>query len=201
MLAKFMKPKGKMYPHRYKFGKQTEPIEFEMFKKVMEKGTFKKGLSHRSYLAFLYWFGVRRSEGLERTREDFKTKDGLLIVNAPAKKGGDREPLEVPVNYPFVGLIIAQVNKTRRTLTNPTRRVWNFSAATAWRIVKRVMPKHYPHFFRLNRATKFLEDPETTIPEMKAWFGWKTASSVDPYIGHSKRYIHKQRERLARELE
>ena len=197
-----MKSKQKRYPHRYKYGKQTEPIDLATFKDMMDKGTFKKVLSHRSYLAFLYWFGVRRSEALERTREDFQTKDSLLIVNAPAKKGGEREPLEVPVNYPYVNLIIKQVNKTRRTLTNPTRRVWTFSAATAWRIIKRACgKKYYPHFFRLNRATRFLEDPETTLPEMMAWFGWKSAKTVDPYIGHSKRYIHKQRERLARELE
>ena len=99
-----------------------------------------------------------------------------------------------------VQVIVKKVNKTRRTLVNPTRRVWNISGPTAWRIVKRVMPKHYPHFFRLNRATRFLEDPETTIPEMMAWFGWKASKTVDPYIGYSRRHIRKQRERLAREL-
>ena len=155
----------------------------------------------RSFLAFLYWFGIRRAEVLERVKKDFKIKDGLLIVDATPKKGGEREPLEVPVGHPYVDLIIEQVSKTRKTRHNPKRRVWNMSPATAWRIVKRVMPKHYPHFFRLNRATKFLEDPTTTIPEMMAWFGWKVAKTVDPYIGHSRRYIHKQRERLAKEAQ
>ncbi len=203
MLAKFMGTKRKQYPHRYKYGKQTEPIDLRTFRTIMDNGKFVRShsLAHRSFLAFLYWFGVRKSEALERVREDFATKDGLLIVNAPPKKGGERMPLEIPVNYPYVNLIIKQVKKTRRTLKNPTCRVWNMSAATGWRVVKRVMPKHYPHFFRLNRATRFLEDPATTLPEMLAWFGWKRAETVDPYIGYSKRHIHKQRERLARELE
>lgn len=193
--------RGNPYKHHYKYGKQTEPINLKTFKEIMENGKFLHPLRDKSYLAFLYWFGVRRSEAIERHKQDFKIKDGLLIVDATPKKGGEREPLEVPVDYPFVDLIIKKVNLTRRTLANPTRRVWNISGSTAWRIVNRVFPKHYPHFFRLNRATRFLEDPETTIPEMMAWFGWKVAKTINPYIGHSRRYIHKQRERLARELE
>jgi len=196
-----VKRRGNPHKHHYKYGKQTEPIDFETFKSIMENGKFVKPLAHRSFLAFLYWFGVRRAEALERVKSDFEIKDDLLIVDATPKKGGEREPLEVPVDYPYVDLIIEQVNRTRRTLANPTRRVWNFSESTAWRIVKRVMPKHYPHYFRLNRATRFLEDPTTTLPEMKAWFGWKAAKTVDPYIGYSRRHIHRQRERLKRELE
>lgn len=191
---------GNPHEHHYKYGKQTNPIDFQTFKKLMDNGKFVEPLRDKSFLAFLYWFGVRRAEALERVKGDFKIKDGLLIVNATPKKGGEREPLEVPVDYPYVDLIIKQLNKTRRTLANPTRRVWNISGPTAWRIVKRVMPKHYPHFFRLNRATRFLEDPTTTLPEMMAWFGWKAAKTIDPYIGYSRRHIRKQRERLGREL-
>lgn len=172
-----------------------------MFKQVMDNGKFASPLRDKSFIAFLYWFGVRRSEALERVKEDFKIRDGLLIVDCPAKKGGEREPLEVPVDFPFVDLIAKQVELTRRTLANPTRRVWNIDDVTAWRIVKRVMPKHYPHYFRLNRATRFLEDPSTTIPEMKAWFGWKSTKTIDKYIGYSRRHIKRQRERLGRELE
>lgn len=195
-----VKRKGNPHKYHYKYGKQTTPIDFQTFSSIMENGKFVKPLRDKSFLAFLYWFGVRRAETLERVKEDFIIKDGLLIVDATPKKGGEREPLEVLVNYPYVDLIVKKVNKTRRTLVNPTRRVWNISGPTAWRIVKRVMLKHYPHFFRLNRATRFLEDPETTIPEMMAWFGWKASKTVDPYIGYSRRHIRKQRERLAREL-
>jgi len=169
----------------------------------MENGEFVKSkiLSHKSFLAFLYWFGVRKAEALERTSEDFLIRDGLLIVDATPKKAGEREPLEVPANYPYVDLIVEKVRKTRRSPENKEGRLWNFSPRTAINIVKRAMGDHYyPHFFRLNRATRFLEDPTTTLPEMKAWFGWKAAKTVDPYIGYSRRYIRKQRERLRREL-
>jgi len=183
---------------KYKYGKITAPIDFPAFKETMENGHFAKGkaLSHKSFLAFLYWFGVRKAEALERRKEDFLVKDGLLIVDATPKKGGEREPLEVPVSLPYVDLIIRNSRQTKEG------RVWNFSPRTAINIVKRAMgDRYYPHFFRLNRATRFLEDPTTTLPEMKAWFGWKAAKTVDPYIGYSRRHIRKQRERLKMELE
>ena len=194
------KKRGNPYKHHYKYGKQTEPIDLQTFKVIMQNGEFVNPLRDKSLLAFLYWFGVRRAEVIERVKEDFQIKDSLLIVNCPPKKGGEREPLEIPVDYPFVDLIIEQVDRTRRTLANPTRRAWNISEETAWRIVKRVMPKRYPHYFRLNRATRFLEDSTTTIPEMKAWFGWKSTRTIDEYVGYSRRHIRRQRERLAREL-
>jgi len=194
------KKRGNPYKHHYKYGKQTEPIDLQTFKVLMQNGEFVNPLRDKSLVAFLYWFGIRRAEVIERVKEDFSVKDGLLIVNCPPKKGGEREPLEIPVDYPFVDLIIEQVDRTRRTLANPTRRVWDISEETAWRIVKRVMPKRYPHYFRLNRATRFLEDSTTTIPEMKAWFGWKSTRTIDEYVGYSRRHIRRQRERLAREL-
>ena len=189
---------------KYKYGKITAPIDFQTFKEAMENGHFAKGkmLSHKSFLAFLYWFGVRKAEALERRKEDFLVKDDLLIVDATPKKGGEREPLEVPVNYPYVDLIIENVKQTGRSPRNKEGRVWNLSPRTAINIVKRAMgDRYYPHFFRLNRATRFLEDSTTTLPEMKAWFGWKAAKTVDPYIGYSRRHIRKQRERLKMELE
>lgn len=160
------------------------------------KKPFVRGDYDRSYLAFLYWFGVRKAEALERIPEDFIVKDGLLLVDASPKKRGEREPLEIPVDYPYVNLIVERVEATPLGV-----KLWRFSPKTAWKIVKRAMgEKYYPHFFRLNRATRFLDDPTTTLPEMKAWFGWKHAKTVDPYIGYSRRHIKTQRERLANEL-
>ena len=188
----------------YKYGKVTAPIDFQRFEEAMEKAIFPKDrtLSHKSFLAFLYWFGVRKAEALERITEDFMVKDSLLIVNATPKKGGQREPLEIPVDYPYVNLIVKNVEQTRCSPKNEEGRIWNFSPRTAINIVKRVMgDRYYPHFFRLNRATRFLEDPTTTLPEMKAWFGWKAAKTVDPYIGYSRRHIRRQRQRLKTELE
>lgn len=180
----------------YKHGKQTTQIDLATFKAKMEHPEKPISQNYKSFVAFLYWTGVRKSEALERTPEDFVTKDGVLIITAPAKKQGKRKPLEVDTDLPYVGLIIEQINNTLAG-----RRVWPFSAVTAWKIAKRVMGKeYYPHYFRLNRATRFLEDTTTSIPDMKAWFGWKRTATIDEYIGYSSRNVKHQRKRLRQEL-
>lgn len=200
---KFLLRCGKL--PKYKHGKITTPIDFKTFKECMENPEWKrkrrgfnqqKIVSYKSFLAFLYWFGIRKSEVLSLTKNDFDLKDGLLIVDVKAKKRGHREPLEIPIGFPYVNIILIHLEGIEEG------RVWRFSPRTAINIVKYVMgDRYYPHFFRLNRATRFLEDSTTTLPEMKAWFGWKSSKSVDPYIGYSRRYIHTQRERLSKELE
>jgi hypothetical protein len=184
---------------KYKHGKQTTPINFEDFQQIMEREKFVKS-SHKSLLAFLYWTGVRQSEALERIKEDFKKEDNFLIIYCPSKKHGKREFLKLPSDLPYVDLIIDQIEKTRKSKRNPMRKVWNIDSTTAWRIVKRVMPKHYPHFFRLNRAVNFLNDPTTTTPEMLAWFGWRNISTINKYLGFSERHLDKQAERLRKEI-
>lgn len=165
----------------------------------MDTGHFVRGDYHRSFLAFLYWFGVRRGEALALTPENCTVdkEKGIFIVNCQPEKKGERPPLECDYTLPYIVLILKQLLKTP-----PTKRIWRFSPDTAWKIVKRAMgEKYYPHFFRLNRATRFLEDPTTTIPEMLGWFGWKLTKTIDPYVGYSRRYIKTQSKRLKRELE
>ena len=181
---------------KYKHGKQEEWMTFEDFQHIMEDGKFVKPLRDKSYLAFLYWAGPRRSGAIERTKEDFQVQKGALVANIPPKKGGLKAPpIEIPVDLPYVDLIIKRVKKTKSG-----KRVWPISPVTAWRIVKRVMPKHYPHFFRGNRATAFLDDPTTTTPQMMAWFRWRSSRTVDNYILKSKRHIRQQAARLRKDL-
>ncbi len=187
---------------KYKHGKQEEWITFQDFQRIMEHGRFVKPLRDRSFLAYIYWIGPRRSGALERVREDFKVEKGVLKVDLPPKKHGlEAPPIEIPADLPYVDLIIEKVKKTRRSPGNPEGLVWNMSATTAWRIVKRVMPKHYPHFFRGNRATSFLNDPTTTTPQMMTWFRWKSHRTVDNYILKSKRHIQLMAPKLRQEIE
>ena len=182
----------------YRHGKQTSPISFQRFERAMEHGKFISPLSHKSFLAFLYWIGCRKTEALMLTTENFKlSKDETRFkIWVPTLKGGERKkPLQLPLKLPYVNLIAQQL-----IARGPGRRIWPFTGRTAIRIVKRALGvKYYPHFLRLNRATKFLDDPTTTIPEMKAWFGWKRTKTIDDYIGYSTRHIEKQAARLKAE--
>jgi site-specific recombinase XerD len=183
----------------YKHGKQTEPIMFSQFQEAMEKGYFVKPLRDKSLLAFLYWFGVRRTEAIDRVVSDFNVEDGFLIVRCPAKKRGRRKVLKAPTNLPYIHLILKQVENARK---KGRRKVWDVCSTIAWYVVKRSMgEKYYPHFFRLNRAVNFLDDPTTTIPEMQAWFGWRTVDAINSYLGYSQRHLDKQASRLKNDLE
>jgi hypothetical protein len=180
----------------YKHGKQTETIDFDSFKQVIEHGKFVQANRDQSFLAFLFWFGVRVSEAYDRVKEDFVIIGENLVVNCPAKKKGKRWILQAPVSLPFIDLVLKQVDITKKG-----RKVWNFKEITAWRIVKRAMgEKYYPHFFRLNRAVHFLDDPTTTIPEMQSWFGWRGINTINSYLGYSKRHLDKQSERLKKDV-
>ncbi len=141
---------GNPYKHRFKYGKQTTPIDFKKFREAMETGDFKKR-SHKSFLAFLFWFGVRKIEALERLKEDFTVKERVLVVNAPGKKSGKRDALlQLPLNLPYMDLIIDQVKQAKKR-----QRVWSFSRPTAWRIVKRALgKKYYPEYLRSGRETR-----------------------------------------------
>jgi hypothetical protein len=80
---------------------------------MMEKGAFKKGDYHRSFLALLYWFCTRRRDALERKREDFYLQDsGLFVKVEPLKHGEPSSPLEIDVDMPYVDLILNQVMET-----------------------------------------------------------------------------------------
>lgn len=180
----------------YKQGKQTDTIELEDFTKALRSCV---SLRDKSFLALLYWTGVRKSEAYERVKEDFTTTESDLVIDFhKRKKGGlDVPALEIPLDLPFVDSIVKRVR-----LTLPGRRVWSFNGVTAWRIVKRVLgEKYYPHFLRLNRITRMADDPTATVPELKSWTGLKTTRALDVYIGYSKRRMEKGKERLRREVE
>jgi len=199
-----MVKRGNPYAHKYKDGKRTKAIDFETFSKGMNSDKFTHKLRDRSYLAFLYWSGVRRSEAYERVREDFSIKNGFLFVNVPAKKHGERGgDLRIPVNLPFVDLILERLEKTRLRwhpeLKRKGRFLWPISDTTAWRIVKGPFPDLYPHFFRLNRATIFCSQPDTSTVDVRSWFGWKSEKTIQYYMGVSERSMIRMGNKLKAE--
>lgn len=179
---------------KYKNGKNTTPITFEFFKKRMSNADFAPFAKVRniSLLAVLYYSGARVSQILELRKEDCKTEDGYLYLRLKPKKKGRKANPKISLDLPYMNYVKKQLRKTSKG-----ELVWNISRQAVWVLVKQTMGKRfYPHFMRLNRATHFLEDPETTLPEMLAWFGWKSTKTVDSYIGYTSRHVDAQAERL-----
>lgn len=166
---------------KYKFGKQKKTLEPEAFAELMLKGHFAK-ISHRAFLVLLYYTGCRVSEILKLTIEDFEITNKEVHVNILAsKKGVERPTFTLALSLPEMDWVYAVLKKTKKG-----SRPFPFSRQTAHNIVKRVLPHHYPHFFRLNRVVSFLNQgyPQNKI---RIWFGWKKWETINNYLGYSKR--------------
>ena len=90
---------------KYKYGKITAPIDFKAFKDAMEHGKFVKSkmLSHKSFLTFIYWFGVRKAEALERMKEEFKGKPvKFFLINV----GEDKDKIKTFLKNKNINLTI-----------------------------------------------------------------------------------------------
>lgn len=85
-----------MYPHRYKFGKQKTIMPLPEFEAALKKAADNgEPLENLAYVVFIWYYGVRKSEGYERLLSDVTvTKDSVVVDFHTRKKHG----LEVPPN-------------------------------------------------------------------------------------------------------
>jgi len=167
---------------KYKHGKQTDAITPADFDKIMEKTAFEQPIIHKAFLALLYYTGARVSEIVELTAKDFKITDDEIHVLIKAKKHGvKRGAYVLRSNLPYFAYIFQAVKKAQARRKH--KRVFPFTRQTGWRIVKRVAPQRYPHYFRLNRCVHFLDKPEMTLNMIRQWFGWKSLETVNSYLG------------------
>jgi hypothetical protein len=64
----------------------------------------------------------------------------------------------------------------------------HIQSTSAWRIVKAVLGKqYYPHFLRLNRLSEIGSDPTANLQRMKSFSGIKSTSTLQFYLGVSKK--------------
>lgn len=103
----------KGYEHRYKYGKQEEIIPFNKVKDAVIEA--KLSNESEAYFWLLYYCCVRKSEGFERVKEDFKiTEDFVIIDFGKRKKGGAIvDPLDISLSWYGIDKIVKQVEKAR----------------------------------------------------------------------------------------
>lgn len=177
---------------RYKYGKIQQTVGLDKLQILMKRVVHVNRAGYsvefiQALIALFYWTGLRRSEvlgdkghkwmtkkGLKTSdpfpgllKEDLSVDDQFLYVQQVARKHGKREaPLAIPLELPYVNLIV-----TRWQAAGPNRKVFPISYVTFWRILKRIDPKLYPHYFRFNRITKFAKNPKTSIAQICTWTG------------------------------
>ena len=157
-------------------GKLMSPMTDNDFTKRMQKGHFVRR-KHKGFITLLYYSAIRKSEALRSTKEQFKIFGDRIIfdVGKRLKRGMHTPPLNIPLKAAYADEIVWCVVNTK-----PKNRVWPYSEKTAYNIVHRVFDV-YPHYFRLNRITKFF-DAGWTIAQVRTWTGL-SLKALDFYVG------------------
>lgn len=178
------------YEHKYQHGRPDQEITLEDFQAALASKKFADPLKHRSYLAITFWIGARKTEPLEISKEDIHQDGESLFVKIPAKKHGQRGgEIELPLSWLGVDLIKQQWEKTRAG-----RKIWLFSPATAYRIIKRIWPEKSPHHLRYRVITKLrrLRDQgKVTTDDIKSFTGIRRDSTIEGYGLKTQAGIHK----------
>ena len=118
-------------PDYRKYGKILTPLTDEEFKEGMRTGKF-CSRKHKGYVTLLFYFGVRKTEGLRAKKGQFKVSRDLLYfdVGKRLKHGMLTPALNVRLDAPFVGEIAWAVEETEEG-----ERVWPYSDKTGYNIV------------------------------------------------------------------
>lgn len=115
-------------------------------------------------------------------KEDMEIQDNILLVVADPLKHGEREaPLELPLNLPYVDLIVEQWDRTQSK-----QKVWDLRKEYAWAIMKELGT--YPHHFRFTRATALVRNFKVSPLHLKNWMGWKRLETAYAYLETGGRY-------------
>jgi len=167
-------------------------------------------------LALIHYLGLRISEivgdrphkyftkeGEERwtqevhglRKQDIRiTKNMIRIEPKEIRKHGKRnEPLWIPIDLPGANYIVEQWELKE----NKNDRLFPISTWTAWSLISQITEgRLYPHYFRLNRATKFANQEETSIKDLQEWFGWRSMQTIEKYMGKAGRVTRRMARRL-----
>lgn len=107
--------------------------------------------------------------------------DMLLLIADPLKKGERVAPLELPLELPYVDLIVNQWERTEEGM-----KVWDLRKEYAWAIMKELGA--YPHHFRFSRATALVRNFKVSPLHLKNWMGWKRLETAYNYMETGGRY-------------
>ena len=137
--------------------------------KEFSKAILELPIMKQAFLSILFFTGCRVSEALALTADDINCTEETIFIQFFRLKGSKQtDPQEIP-RADALTWICEQPGK-----------LFPFKRKTAYRIVKKVFPDLYPHYFRMNRITKTdILFGDATVYHV---FGI-SASSIDHYRG------------------
>ena len=145
--------------------KVTSLMEYEEFKGAIHD----LPIARQAFLSILFFAGVRISEALALTPDDIRCTPDIIFVSFFRLKGSKQTD---PIPLPRVDAL--------EYLCSLEDNPFPFSRSTGYRIVRKVFPDRYPHYFRMNRIVKISDKfGDATV---YSWVGI-CAQSIDHYRG------------------
>ena len=145
--------------------KITRPMNYQELKGAIDE----LPIARQAFLSILFFAGCRVSEALALHSSDIScTRDTVFIQFYRLKGSKQTDPQELPRA------------DSLEWLCEQDGELFSFTRRTAHRLVKKVFPDLYPHYFRMNRIVKMSEQfGDATVYNVIGI----TASSIDHYRG------------------
>ena len=145
--------------------KITSLMEYHDFRDAIQE----LPIMRQAFLSVLFFAGCRVSEALALKSKDISCMGDTIFIQFFRLKGSHQtDPQELP-RTEYLSWLCGNDGK-----------LFSFSRRTAHRIVKKVFPELYPHYFRMNRITKVdVLFGDATVYNV---FGI-SATSIDHYRG------------------
>ena len=144
----------------------------------------------RSLIAFLYLTGCRISEALAMKREKIWFDDEFMVVDVKVlKRKNFSHIIKISNKAPFITNIIKWLNTLQLK-----DKIWHFSdnknsaRVMAWRELKKINSKTWPHLFRHTRMTNLAMMGATDV-QLMVWAGWSDSRPAGVYVARSASMI------------
>ena len=149
--------------------KITRLMDYKEFRTAIYEEENNLPIMKQALLSVLFFAGCRVSEALALTDDDINCTEHIIFVQFFRLKGSKQtDPQELP-RTEALSWMCEQKGK-----------LFPLSRMTTYRLIKKVFPNLYPHYFRMNRITKTdILFGDATVYHV---FGI-SASSIDHYRG------------------
>lgn len=136
-------------------------------------------------IALLYLLGARISEVLLMKKKHFKiVGDKVMIKKKVLKREYYVHTVPLSLGCPFIKSILKYVAE----LDDDNEKLFCFNRISAWRYLKKINPRVFPHLFRHSKGTRLAEAGATEY-QIQTFFGMKDSRTPSRYIRTSSKLV------------
>jgi integrase len=139
---------------------------------------------HEKYvIVMLYIYGMRPSELMEITRDNFRVVDDMLRIILPTKKRGFNRVIYLSIeSTPYMGWLSNYIRDNKDLIPVSWHNTTNINGVFAKIARKLNVERISPYMFRKFRLSFLAIELDASAYELQNWKGSKDISSVTPYV-------------------